>query len=92
MMADFDLLSVQEARNLLQRAREAQKKLAELSQEQIDRIVENMALEAEKHASFLARMATEETGFGNETDKTTKNLFAAKEVYAAIKDMKTVEL
>ncbi|OQO98774.1 acetaldehyde dehydrogenase (acetylating) [Geobacillus sp. 44B] len=90
MMADFDLLSVQEARNLLQRAREAQKKLAELSQEQIDRIVENMALEAEKHASFLARMATEETGFGNETDKTTKNLFAAKEVYAAIKDMKTV--
>jgi acetaldehyde dehydrogenase (acetylating) len=89
-MLDFDLLSVQEARNLLQKAREAQKKLTELTQEQIDRIVENMALEAEKHASILAQMATEETGFGNGTDKTTKNLFAAKEVYAAIKDMKTV--
>ncbi len=35
-------------------------------------------------------MAAEETGFGNETDKTIKNIFAAKEVYAAIKDMKTV--
>ncbi|MGG3921838.1 acetaldehyde dehydrogenase (acetylating) [Geobacillus thermodenitrificans] len=90
MMTDLDLLSIQEARNLLQKAKEAQKKLAELPQDQIDRIVECMALKAEKHASFLARMATEETGFGNETDKTTKNLFAAKEVYTAIKDMKTV--
>ncbi|MGG3833892.1 acetaldehyde dehydrogenase (acetylating) [Geobacillus thermocatenulatus] len=90
MMADFDLLSVQEARNLLYKAREAQKKLTESSQEQIDRIVERMALEAEKQAGFLARMAAEETGFGNETDKTIKNIFAAKEVYVAIKDMKTV--
>ncbi len=52
MMADFDLLSVQEARNLLYKAREAQKKLTESSQEQIDQIVERMALEAENRRVF----------------------------------------
>ncbi|MBB5323089.1 acetaldehyde dehydrogenase (acetylating) [Anoxybacillus tepidamans] len=90
MILDFDLLSVQEARNLLQKAKEAQKKLVKLNQEQVDRIVKNMALKAEKDARRLAKIATEETGFGNEFDKMTKNLFAAKEVYEAIKDMKTV--
>ncbi|MCZ0756918.1 acetaldehyde dehydrogenase (acetylating) [Anoxybacillus sp. J5B_2022] len=89
-LLDFDLLSVQEARNLLQKAKEAQKKLAKLDQEQVDKIIKNMALKAEKDAQQLAKMATEETGFGNEFDKMTKNLFAAKEVYEAIKDMKTV--
>lgn len=90
MILDFDLLSVQEARNLLEKAKEAQKKLVKLDQEQVDRIVKNMALKAEKDARRLAKIATEETGFGNERDKTIKNLFAAKEVYEAIKDMKTV--
>jgi acetaldehyde dehydrogenase (acetylating) len=35
-------------------------------------------------------MAVEETGFGKVADKVVKNLFAANDVYNAIKDMKTV--
>ena len=43
---DRDLLSIQQARTLAQQARAAQKQLAGLSQEQVDRIVEAMAMAA----------------------------------------------
>ena len=35
-------------------------------------------------------MAVEETGFGRAEDKKQKNLFATRNVYDAVKDMKTV--
>jgi len=38
----------------------------------------------------LARLAVEETGYGNVEDKIAKNVFAAKNVYESIKDLKTV--
>ena len=85
-----DLLSVQEARTLAARAREAQQTLAGFSQEQVDRIVDAMAAAARGEAERLARLAHEETGFGNVTDKTTKNLFAAADVLAYIRPMRTV--
>lgn len=89
-LTDKDLLSVQEARRLLREAREAQEKLAAMSQQQIDRIVKAISDAGVKNAAKLAKMAKEETGFGREEDKVIKNLFASRTVYEAIKDQKTV--
>ena len=90
MNLDNDLLSIQEVRDKVHRAAAAQKSLEQLSQAEIDSIVRNMSVEAAKAAEMLARLAVEETGFGNVQDKVTKNLFAAERVHDAIKDMKTV--
>src|SRR5436190_10153195 len=89
-VADKDLVSIQEARALAKRAREAQKTLAGFSQEQVDRIVDAMAAAARGQAERLARLAHEETGFGNVKDKTAKNLFCSTEVLAYIRPLKTV--
>ena len=86
-----DLRSIQEARTLAARAREAQQKtLAGFSQEQVDRVVDAMAEAARREAEPLARLAHEETGFGNVKDKTTKNLFSATDVHAYIRPLRTV--
>jgi acetaldehyde dehydrogenase (acetylating) len=87
---DQDLVSIQQARALAARAREAQKALFALSQEQVDRIVDAMAAAAKGEAERLARLAHEETGFGNVKDKTLKNLFAAVDVHGYIRPLKTV--
>jgi acetaldehyde dehydrogenase (acetylating) len=87
---DSDLLSIQQARTLAAAAREAQKVLAGFSQEQVDRIVEAMAGAARTEAERLARLAHEETGFGNTKDKTLKNLFSAVDVFEYIRPMRTV--
>lgn len=87
---DQDLLSIQQARTLAAAAREAQKTLAGFSQEQVDRIVAAMAGAALNEAERLARLAHEETGFGNVRDKTQKNLFSAVDVHEYIKPLRTV--
>ncbi|BDH47243.1 acetaldehyde dehydrogenase (acetylating) [Salmonella enterica subsp. enterica serovar Choleraesuis] len=87
---DKDLQSRQCARELVRQARKAQAILATFSQQQIDSIVKNVAQEAAHHAETLAKMACEETGFGNWQDKVLKNRFASLRVYDAIKEMKTV--
>ena len=87
---DKDLLSIQQARALAAAAREAQKTVKEFSQEQVDRIVEAMAAAARTEAERLARLAHEETGFGNTKDKTLKNLFSAVDVYEYIRPLRTV--
>jgi acetaldehyde dehydrogenase (acetylating) len=89
-VTDRDLASVQEARRLAQRAKQAAPRLAELSQEQIDRIVDAMAAAVRPQAEALARLAVEETGFGVVEDKVQKNLFAAERVYEFIRPMRTV--
>ncbi len=87
---DQDLLSLQEARTLLRRAREAWNTLGHFTQEKIDRIVA-AAAEAASNASLeLAKLAVEETGYGIVEHKFLKNKFAAVDVYDFIKDMKTV--
>ncbi|MDF3000767.1 MAG: hypothetical protein K0Q48_886 [Bacillota bacterium] len=86
---DLDLVSVQEARDLVAAAKKAQKVLEGYSQEKIDRIVKHMAETAANYAVPLAKMAAEETGFGKWQDKIIKNLFASQKVYDYIKDMKT---
>ncbi|MGM0216594.1 acetaldehyde dehydrogenase (acetylating) [Enterococcus sp. AZ109] len=90
MEYDKDLQSIQEARFVIEAAKKAQKKLAEMSQEQIDAIVEAMVKKTSENAAYLAKLANEETGFGNVTDKTLKNKFASDVVWSSIKDLKTV--
>ena len=86
-----DLRSIEEARSLARKAREAQQKtLGGFSQEQVDQIVDAMAAAARGEAERLARLAHEETGFGNVKDKTAKNLFSATDVHAYIRPLRTV--
>ena len=87
---DRDLASIAEARALARRAKAAQALLGELSQHQIDAIVDQMAAAVRPHAEALARLAVEETGFGVVADKVQKNLFSSDRVHAFIKPMKTV--
>lgn len=89
-LEDKDLVSVQEVRNLLKQAKDAQKTLASFSQEKIDEIVRVISEKTYAKRIALAKMANEETGFGRWEDKVIKNLFASKVVYESIKDMKTV--
>jgi acetaldehyde dehydrogenase (acetylating) len=88
--SDRDLTSIHEARTLARRAKEAAAILAELSQEQIDAIVDGMAQAATPQAEAFARLAHEETGYGVVADKVQKNLFASDKVYRFIRPMKTV--
>ena len=87
---DRDLESVQEARRLLAKAAEAQKLLENFSQEQIDAVVAAMAEAARQNAEPLARLAVEETTYGVVADKVEKNLFSARDIFNAIKNLKTV--
>ena len=87
---DKDLLSVQEVRDLVEKAKKAQQEFAQKSQEEVDAIVKSVAEAGIRNAKRLAKMAHEETGFGIEADKVIKNVFGSRGVYEAIKDMKTI--
>ena len=89
-LTPLDQASIAEAQVLARRARAAQRFLAELSQAQIDAIVDAMAAAALAEVEPLARLACEETGYGVVADKREKNLFAARDVHAFIRPMKTV--
>jgi acetaldehyde dehydrogenase (acetylating) len=87
---DKDLASVQEARDLMERAHVAQQAFAHATQEQTDRVVEAMAGAASAAAEPLARLAVDETGMGRYEDKVLKNRFGADDVLAFIRPLKTV--
>lgn len=89
-IVDNDLKSIQEIRQLVQKAKNAQEKFKSFSQERVDEIVKAIAECAEADAVRLAKLAEEETGFGKWQDKVLKNTFASKVVYNYIKNMKTV--
>ncbi|MBE6977970.1 MAG: acetaldehyde dehydrogenase (acetylating) [Ruminococcaceae bacterium] len=90
MEFDKDLAARQEARDLCIQAEKAQKVLAQMTQAQLDAIVEAIAKRFSQAAVELADLAVQETGFGNVEDKTAKNQFASDTVRSAIRDMKTV--
>jgi acetaldehyde dehydrogenase (acetylating) len=90
MATDRDLASIQEARTLAQRAKQAAPALAEFPQERIDRIIDAMAAAARPRAEEFARLAVEETGYGVVADKVQKNLFSSEQVYQFIRPMRTV--
>jgi acetaldehyde dehydrogenase (acetylating) len=87
---DRDLASILEARTLARRAKQAQRELAEFSQERVDMLVDAMAAAVVPQAEALARLAVEETGYGVVADKIQKNLFCSERVHRFIRPMKTV--
>jgi len=90
MNFDKDLQSIQEARTLAAKAKEAQLEFKHYNQEQVDKIVKAMADAGFKESEHLAQLAHEETGFGKVADKTIKNQFGTRDVWESIKDLKTV--
>jgi acetaldehyde dehydrogenase (acetylating) len=89
-MADKDLVSVQQARDLVEAAHRAQGVLARFDQAKIDRVCEAMARAALRDAARLGAMATEETGYGIPDDKREKNRFASEDVWNYFKGLRTV--
>ncbi|WP_313340476.1 aldehyde dehydrogenase family protein [Lacrimispora sp.] len=72
---DKDLLSIQEARILMESAREARESMLTFPQEKLDHIVGVLAMAAKEMAEELAVMSAEETGYGRWQDKFVKNTF-----------------
>ncbi len=87
---DKDLRSIQEVRDLVSRAKEAQKSFSKLDQASINKVVDVLAQAAFENAEKLAKMANEETGFGKWQDKKAKNVLASEKLNDYMKDMKTV--
>jgi len=79
-----------EARSLLQAAHDAWLKFENFTEEQVERVLLEISKAGIANAEPLARLAVEETGYGNVEHKTLKNLFCADDVYRAIRPMKTV--
>ncbi len=79
-----------EVDELVKKAQEAEIGYKDLTQEQIDEIVKQMAIAAQENHMLLAKAAVEETKRGVYEDKITKNLFASEYIYHNIKYDKTV--
>lgn len=65
-------------------------KMANFSQEQVDKICEAIAKVGEQNSYLLAKMAVEETGRGIVEDKTIKNMFASENIWNSLRHEKTV--
>ncbi len=81
--------SVEKLELALARVKEAQRKFADYSQEEVDRIFLAAASAANKARIPLAKQAVAETGMGIVEDKVIKNHYAAEYIYNAYKDVKT---
>ena len=89
MSVDKDLVSVQQARDLVEAAHRAQAEVAQFDQAKIDRICEAMAKAALADGARLGAMAVEETGYGIPADKQEKNRFAAEDVWNYFRGLRT---
>ena len=87
---DADLRSIATARRAAERAWQAWLAFRQTPPETIDAMVEDMALAIEPEAEHLARMAVEETGYGNVPDKRIKNLFNALSVAEWLRNVRTL--
>jgi acetaldehyde dehydrogenase (acetylating) len=90
MLADKDLVSIQEVRTKVEKAYAASQKYRHYNQEQVDAIVERMAAAARDAAQRLAELAVEETGYGNAKDKLAKNLLCADLLPRRMRGLKTI--
>ncbi|HEX7975748.1 MAG TPA: aldehyde dehydrogenase family protein, partial [Anaerolineales bacterium] len=87
---DQDLSSIQEARDLAQKAHEAWKSWGHASQAQVDQVCAAMADAGYRASERLGRLAQEETGYGVVAHKKIKNEFGSRTVWESIRDLKTV--
>ncbi|KAB7706655.1 aldehyde dehydrogenase family protein [Bacillus aerolatus] len=90
LLVDRDLLALQEMRQVVGKAKEAQQRYMSFSQEQVDQIVKAVAEAAYEKSYELAVMAVEETGMGVAEHKKIKNEVGSRAVYESIKNEKTV--
>ncbi len=81
--------NVEALEKTIARVKEAQKKFAGFTQEQVDKIFKAAAIAANHARIPLAKMAVEETGMGVVEDKVIKNNYAAEYIYNAYKNTKT---
>ena len=81
--------SVERLEETIARVREAQRKFADYTQEQVDAIFFAAAMAANKQRIPLAKMAVEETGMGVVEDKVIKNHYASEYIYNAYRHTKT---
>ena len=90
MALDKDLSSIQEARDLAQKAHDAWKSWSHTSQAEVDRVCAAMAEAGYQASERVGRLAQEETGFGVAAHKKIKNEFGSRLVWESIRDLKTV--
>ena len=90
METNFEIVeNVETFEKMLARVREAQKKYATYTQQQVDEIFRAAAMAANLQRIPLAKMAVEETGMGVVEDKVIKNHYAAEYIYNTYKETKT---
>ena len=82
--------SVETFEAALAQLRDAQKKFATYTQEQVDKIFLAAATAANQARIPLAKLAVEETGYGVVEDKVIKNHYAAEYIYNKYKSTQTV--
>lgn len=85
----MEVTNVKELMKRMEEIREAQKKYASYTQEQVDEIFRSAAMAANNARIKLAKMAVEETGMGIAEDKVIKNHFASEYIYNKYKNEKT---
>ncbi len=90
MLSDPDLISLQEVRTKVEQAHRAWTVYRDFPQERVDSLVEAVATAARGQAEWLAKLAVEETGYGNAVDKLAKNLLAADLLPKKMRGMRTV--
>ena len=81
--------TVDKLKEALDKVREAQRRFATYTQEQVDKIFLAAATAANQARIPLAKMAVEETGMGVVEDKVIKNHYASEYIYNAYKNVKT---
>ena len=86
---DIIVNSVETLELKLKEVKEAQKKFATYSQEEVDRIFRKVAMVANQNRIQLAKLAVNETGMGVVEDKVIKNHYAAEYIYNKYRDTKT---
>jgi len=87
---DKDLSSIQEARDLAQKAHAAWQSWSRASQAEVDRVCAAMAEAGYQAAERVGRLAQEETGFGVAAHKKIKNEFGSRLVWESLRGLKTV--
>ncbi len=90
MLEDKDLRSIQEVRSKVAAAHKAFQAFSGATQEQVDSIVASMAQAARENSERLARMAVEETKYGNVRDKIAKNLLNCDLLHQKIAPLRTI--
>jgi acetaldehyde dehydrogenase (acetylating) len=87
---DKDLESVQQVRDLVAEAKQGQKILSAMKQEDLDRYCSAVRDACVAASESLAKMAVEETGFGVWQDKALKNLLGSHTTWESIKNVRVV--